>query len=1260
MKWVKVTIALLAILIVLVLLPQLAKSAERTDFIDIGQSVPPTEGIDVVQENRTVNDVAGAFENLARSGEWMGFYIGPIDPQIELFPRPFNHHIQGMARSPRIDGPPIFYFAVSGNPYDDDDDSFPALMVVKMASLPTNGERLGSNRLKRDTGNSNGETVNTAPTEGDEVIKIFKYGADEPYWHPAGIAMVGDILAVPLGGRNQTGEGSGIKVIFYDCRDPEDPQRLDYELVIKANVGDPDPPAWSHGAQGLAITKLPDGHFLLVTNTKDYMHFHWSNQGSFFKADGITEDPGFAFTEYQEISIDDLNAAGYWPKASSPQNLTFVQETNGPLYLLGSQNDEKDTTPVWKGCAMVVGVEVCDWFSLGNDQIFLIKVNNPSLGCRQGASCTISLEGAGKVRKTGRSAGNKPGRDEGHSYSFREWNEDNDVWLKKYVAKRDQANFIAGATAYVSPSGELLYYGVSHWADGNPTDPGEQREQWFEGDFAKMGEFSHKYMTSAETCGQPLFRLDNLGGPFTIPEGSDPVTLSAENYMVEPWVRMYQNYYDDEDGDWGLDPGITVTMDWRNQWTGSSTTTKNPVDDYDRFTKLDGWRGECHGNDYGFSNCVSSYAWCGPTNAHLVFYDAQEYASDGNRANQYDTGAGSAVDQSFKNHDFNDEAGSVEILWCKTEAFEEHHGDDERPRCPGGEWYPWNIDSAYVWTKDGKGELKPADSPDRRLFYPGSGGSMTTVTMTFMGEHEVSATIEVINVLPTVSALDLSDPPYSEGYEITVGGEWSDPGAPQVDVTIEWGDGMTEVMISEHEDGQTGPFSALFSFSHVYADNGSYSIRVCADDGEPIPDGVDPPCKEKQITVDNVAPTVEAGSDQVIYEGDILTLDPATFSDKGFDCLDCNPQTVENFSGTIDWGDGITDTIPFGSLPETPGSEGVETTGSVPASHQYLVSPGIYPVTVCVSDDDGAETCDSLNVTVVHGFFQYCMSASKHGDDLNLEENAYADCSIRGEGKVELKKGAEVGGDVIAVDKEAKIGEGASVGRSVTSGDKVKIKKESSVVYDVTSGDDVKVEKDAYVGGDIYAAGQVTVESGATVGGVIFQNYDVSPILDVTYVDFDVSASGSEVTVRKNTTESLEPGEYGILTVQEGATLTLSAGSYSFYKVNIHKDATLQIDLNGGDLVIDVEKKVDFKEGVKMTVFGGDASNILFRIAGSEVKLGKNGVFLGTFLAPNAHIDVHEGAVVTGALHAEKIQMKKDTMIHSYPALELFIELFMK
>lgn len=214
---------------------------------------------DAIEENRTVNSVESAYWNLAHQGEWLGFYIGPVTPQIELFPGPFKHHVQGMARSPRTDIAPVFYVSVSGDPFDA--DSFPALMVVQLPSLETDGERLGSNRLKREpsSGDGSGETVGTDPPAGDQIVKMIKYSEHK---HPSGIAMVGDILAVPMGNkRSATDEElKEIKIIFYDCSDPLNPfEMTDRELIIKPE-GDAGT-GWSHGSQAVAIAKLPADEF---------------------------------------------------------------------------------------------------------------------------------------------------------------------------------------------------------------------------------------------------------------------------------------------------------------------------------------------------------------------------------------------------------------------------------------------------------------------------------------------------------------------------------------------------------------------------------------------------------------------------------------------------------------------------------------------------------------------------------------------------------------------------------------------------------------------------------------------------------------------------------------------------------------------------------------------------------------------------------------------------------------------------------------
>jgi len=126
-----------------------------------------------------------------------------------------------------------------------------------------------------------------------------------------------------------------------------------------------------------------------------------------------------------------------------------------------------------------------------------------------------------------------------------------------------------------------------------------------------------------------------------------------------------------------------------------------------------------------------------------------------------------------------------------------------------------------------------------------------------------------------------------------------------------------------------------------YADNGSITLSLQASDsfGNSSTDSA-------TVTVNNVAPIVSAGPDQGAYEGNLFTLTTPTFTDPG---------VLDTHTATIDWGDGtVTDPADLSEF---------SSPNTVSGSHIYGAE-GDYTATVCVTDNDGGQDCDSLQVGV--------------------------------------------------------------------------------------------------------------------------------------------------------------------------------------------------------------------------------------------------------------------------------------------------------
>jgi hypothetical protein len=694
-----------------------------------------TSANNISEENPALDNVTLAFDKLTFQGEWLGFHMGPAP---DTYPPPSPEHFQGIARSPRTGIPPILYVTRTGN--KDNPDYYGSIMVVQMNSRPQDGERLRSNRLSKAD-----ETLDTEPPSNDKCIKNIPFS---DYEHVGGIQMVGDILAVPLEDKVDNPALPEGKVVFYNCSEPTNPVKLTYELNTP-----------SHKIGVVGITKLPDGYFLLVMswgNSKD-LDFYRSSKKSFFDAD-------FNFTRVSSISEDylnDLEANHFWEFGkNSPQSLNFVTQKDGKVFLIGSRN----TYPLAPE-------------PNGDDQMYLWEVVNFN------ATQKPNIIGVrGEVHKMLSCPG--------------------DLWTWTsgglVVQKRIQGNFMASGGAYISPSGELLYYSTNHFNKGPDNT-------------VKMAELRHIYVSRTGTCG-PQFRENHLGGPYNVSEGSS-LNLTGTAYVIEPWVMMFQHDHF---------KGISVMMDFPDQY----------LDNYNDFPELDGRLGECAPAKQGFNDAMTSFIWCGPPGSVLRIYDDDNYDPYGNAGYLECPGTGSVV----LVHDVRNLPNGVS--WLGTEISEPDFNDEATSARIS--WVP--ADQPYSWDLDNDDEFDDAYGPTA-TYIASDGPSTNIVRMKYRHSNStqdfttVETIVNVYNVPPTASITSIVQPnPYfilPLVHTLNFTGNFTDPGWEDThESSWDFGDGTVTpgTLVEENEyPDSTGITQAL----HSYSKPGRYTVvlTVTDDDG---------------------------------------------------------------------------------------------------------------------------------------------------------------------------------------------------------------------------------------------------------------------------------------------------------------------------------------------------------------------------------------------------------------------------------------------
>lgn len=158
-----------------------------------------------------------------------------------------------------------------------------------------------------------------------QIIKREPLGK-YPYWHPGGIQLLGDILALPIEEYKKTEVG---QIYFFDFKDVVNPKKLPVMIDI---------PKTKAGA--VFFYRFPDGKYLIGSYNMSKIDFYFSNTS--YLLDGFEKIPRLTY-DRRKFGMGQSK-----PFEFGAQNINLIRQCDGKLFLILFENTGK-AAPVFNG-----------------------------------------------------------------------------------------------------------------------------------------------------------------------------------------------------------------------------------------------------------------------------------------------------------------------------------------------------------------------------------------------------------------------------------------------------------------------------------------------------------------------------------------------------------------------------------------------------------------------------------------------------------------------------------------------------------------------------------------------------------------------------------------------------------------------------------------------------------------------------------------------------------------------------------------------
>jgi len=218
-------------------------------------------------------------------------------------------------------------------------------------------------------------------------------------------------------------------------------------------------------------------------------------------------------------------------------------------------------------------------------------------------------------------------------------------------------------------------------------------------------------------------------------------------------------------------------------------------------------------------------------------------------------------------------------------------------------------------------------------------------------------------------------------------------------------------------------------------------------------------------------------------------------------------------------------------------------------------------------------------------------------------------------------------------------GDRTQITGSVDSGGLLQVGSHATITGNAIVNANAFMQDNATVAGNLTLAGVLQHQNIFTITGTLTQHAMVTIPSLVTHT---VTAGTGTQTVANNATVTLNPGQYGNMTINAGAKVTFLAGTYNFLSLNVQPDV---IVTDNAATSINVAGALTWSDRVKMQ--STLAQPLTLYTNATSIRVGTDGIFKGFLIAPNAVLDVASRTSFQGCVGAHDITFEPDVTLTS-------------